>query len=274
MGEVPANQHPELLERLEEEVLSLRASPAWAAYLAAQARFHRYSPRNVLLLSLQAPEATSVAGYRTWRSLGRHVRSGEKGLSILAPLMRRDESLDPQVVGFRWVKVFDVSQTDGTPLPSPVTLLEGEGPNGLIRRLEGVAAILGFEVIRSPLPPGVNGECRWASSRIVLEPSNQGLQQAKTLAHELGHVLLHRGEPDRARAEVEAESVAYVVLASAGADAAPYSAGYVSSWIGHEADPHDALSRSMERIQRASSRVLGLLVPPEGAEGANQILSA
>ena len=269
-----SHEHHELLQRLEREVLSLRASPAWSAYLAAQARFHRYSPRNVLLISLQAPEATSVAGYRTWHALGRQVQKGERGLSILAPLIRRDTSLDPQVVGFRWVKVFDVAQTEGTPLPSPVTLLEGEGPEGLVRRLEDVAAVLGFDVARSPLPPGVNGECRWSTSTIVLEPSNQGLQQAKTLAHELGHVLLHRSEVDRARAEVEAESVAYVVLASAGANAAPYSAGYVASWVSADADPRDALHRSMERIQRAATRVLDLLMPPEGTEGTNSLLSA
>ncbi len=257
-----------LLARLEAEILELRTSPAWTRYLRAQACFHRYSPRNVLLISMQAPNATSVAGFHTWRSLDRQVRKGERGISILAPLLKRDEALDSQVVGFRWVKVFDISQTDGAPLPSPVTLLEGHGPEGLLERLELAAAALGFSLTFESLPDGVNGECRWARSVIAIEPTNDRLQQAKTLAHELGHVLLHRQEPDRSRAEIEAEAVAYVVLAAAGADAAPYSAGYLSSWLGADADPTEAMARSLDRIQRASTRVLSLLVPPEEAEGA------
>jgi hypothetical protein len=274
VGNVTTTDHHGLLERLEAEILEMRQRPAWARYLAAQARFHRYSPRNVLLISLQAPEATSVAGYGTWRSLGRQVRRGERGISILAPLVQRDDALDPRVIGFRWVKVFDVAQTDGAALPSPVSLLEGTGPVGLLDRLEVAAAALGFRVERGSLRPGVNGECRWARSTIVLEAANGGLQQAKTLAHELGHVLLHRTEPDRSRAEVEAEAVAYVVLAATGADAAPYSAGYLSSWIGAETDPGPTLARSMERIQRAASRVLSLLAPPEGAEGATSAVAS
>lgn len=268
LGTVPPADRHELLDQLEAEVCALRQSQAWTRYLTAQARFHRYSARNVLLISLQAPEASSVAGYATWKSLGRQVKRGERGISILAPLLRRDEALDPHVIGFRWVKVFDIAQTEGEPLPSPVSLLEGAGPAGLLGRLETVAATLGFSVERAPLPFGVNGECRWARSVIVLEPSNDGLQQAKTLAHELGHVLLHRHEPDRARAEIEAESVAFIVLAASGADAAPYSAGYLSSWIGADADPGTTLARSVEQIQRAAHRVLSLLTPPEGAEDA------
>lgn len=268
LGAVKSTDRDHLLSRLEDEVLALRQSPAWARYLAAQARFHRYSARNVLLISMQAPEATSVAGYSTWKSLGRQVKRGERGISILAPLVGRDEALDPILKGFRWVKVFDLAQTEGDDLPSPVSLLEGAGPQGLLERLEVAANALGFAVAREALPAGVNGECRWARSTIVLEPSNEELQQAKTLAHELGHVLLHRNEPDRSRAEVEAESVAYIVLAASGADAAPYSAGYLASWIGSDADPGPTLARSVERIGRAAARVLSLLTPPEGAEDA------
>jgi len=258
------DQHAEraaLLERLAGEVLALRETEGWHRYLAAQARFHRYSPRNAMLISLQRPDATSVAGFRTWQALGRQVRRGERGLSILAPLLtRRDDDDERLLAGFRWVSVFDVSQTDGEPLPSPVRLLEGDGPLALRGSLAGAAEVLGFQVAEEPLGPGVNGECRWATATIAVEVANPPLQQAKTIAHELGHALLHRHEPDRSRAEIEAEAVAYVVLAAHGADAAPYSAGYLASWLGPDGDVALAVRRSCDAIQRAAAAILDAIV--------------
>jgi len=253
----------ELLSQLAHEVLALRGSEAWQRYLEVQARFHRYSPRNVMLIALQRPEATSVAGFRTWASLGRQVRKGERAMSILAPMVRRsDGESDLLVVGFRWVSVFDVSQTDGEPLPTPVSLLEGTGPRALRASLERAAASFGFDVVLAELPAGVNGECRWARATIALSRATSPLQQAKTLAHELGHALLHRHEPDRARAEIEAESVAFVVLAAHGADATAYSAGYLASWLGDAGDPTLAIRRSLDAIQRASSEILCAMEEP------------
>jgi hypothetical protein len=259
-----------LLDQLAHEVVALRRSDAWQRYLAVQARFHRYSPRNVMLIALQRPEATSVAGFRTWASLGRQVRRGERALSILAPMVRRsagDEEL--LVMGFRWVSVFDVSQTVGEPLPTPVSLLEGAGPSALRASLERAATTAGFEVVLDELPAGVNGECRWSSATIALSATTAPLQQAKTLAHELGHALLHRHEPDRARAEIEAESVAYVVLAAHGADATAYSAGYLASWLGDSGDPTLAIRRSLDAIQRASSEILCAMEEPTDARRAS-----
>jgi antirestriction protein ArdC len=259
----------ELLERLAGQVLELRRSEAWLHYLAAQARFHRYSPRNVMLIAMQRPEASCVAGYRTWSSLGRQVRQGERAISILAPMLRQTEGEDSFLVaGFRWVSVFDISQTDGAALPSPVSLLDAEGPSGLVASLTEVAAAFGFAVEIGELPEGVNGECRWSSSSIVVERANPPLQQAKTLAHELGHALLHRSEPDRAKAEIEAEATAYVVLAALGADAAPYSAGYLASWLGPDADVSLAIRRSCEAIQHASERILAAM-----SQGAQDLAS-
>ena len=251
--------------RLEEEVIALRKSDAWAAYLAAQARFHRYSPRNVMLISLQRPEATNVAGYTTWAALGRQVRRGERAISILAPLLRRAApDQDAQLTGFRWVNVFDLAQTDGEPLPSPVSLLRGDAPQSLVDDLIGVANEIGFSVAPCHLPEGVNGECRWASSTIAVEKRNDILQQAKTLAHELGHALLHRNEADRARAEIEAEAVAFIVLAAQGADSTPYSAGYLASWVGPEGDVATSIASSCAAIQRAAAHILSLLECQQG----------
>jgi len=246
-----------LLDQLETRVLELQTTATWQRYLAVQSRFHHYSHRNVLLISMQRPEATSVAGFRTWEALGRYVLKGERGISILAPMIvrGRDEE-EGRLTGFRWVSVFDVSQTDGAPLPSPVTLLRRDEPAELTSRLIRVASTLGFDVVLDTLPPGVNGECRWSTATIVVERANAPLQRAKTLAHELGHVLLHRTETDRARAEIEAESVAYIVLAASGADAAAYSAGYVASWLGPNADVRGAIQQSCQAIQSASAAIL------------------
>ena len=248
-----------LLDQLEAAVLDLRDSSAWAAYLAAQARFHRYSPRNVMLISMQRPDATHVAGFGTWRSLGRQVRKGERAIAILAPMVVPDEDGQRQVRGFRWVNVFDISQTEGGDLPAPVRILDGDDAGRLLESLGAVASGLGLTVTEEDLAPGVNGELRWATATIVVAPANPGLQRAKTIAHELGHFLLHRHEPDRARAEIEAEAVAFVVLASLGVDSSAYSAGYLSSWIGEHGDVGEAISRSCSAISSASQRILSAI---------------
>ena len=248
-----------LLDQLEAAVLDLRDSSAWAAYLAAQARFHRYSPRNVMLISMQRPDATHVAGFGTWRSLGRLVRMGERAIAILAPMVVPDEDGQRQVRGFRWVNVFDISQTEGGDLPAPVRILDGDDAGRLLESLGAVASGLGLTVTEEDLAPGVNGELRWATATIVVAPANPGLQRAKTIAHELGHFLLHRHEPDRARAEIEAEAVAFVVLASLGVDSSAYSAGYLSSWIGEHGDVGEAISRSCSAISSASQRILSAI---------------
>ena len=248
-----------LLDQLEAAVLDLRDSSAWAAYLAAQARFHRYSPRNVMLISMQRPDATHVAGFGTWRSLGRQVRKGERAIAILAPMVVPDEDGQRQVRGFRWVNVFDISQTEGGDLPAPVRILDGDDAGRLLESLGAVASGLGLTVTEEDLAPGVNGELRWATATIVVAPANPGLQRAKTIAHELGHFLLHRHEPDRVRAEIEAEAVAFVVLASLGVDSSAYSAGYLSSWIGEHGDVGEAISRSCSAISSASQRILSAI---------------
>ena len=241
-----------LLGELEAHIESLTSSKKWAAYLAAQARFHRYSARNVLLISMQRPDATHVAGYRVWADLGRHVRRGERSISILAPMISSDE----EVRGFRWVHVFDLAQTDGEPLPSPVRLLDQEPPVSLEHRLEAAARSYGLSVVHTELPSEVNGELRWATSTIALHAPNPALQRAKTIAHEIGHFLLHRHESNRARAEIEAEAIAFIVLASQGADTSSYSAGYVASWLRGADDPSHALARSCEAIQRTASEII------------------
>ena len=251
-----------LLDDLTEQVKALRSSDRWARYLRAQSRFHRYSPRNVMLISMQRPEATSVAGFRTWQSLGRQVRKGERGIAILAPMVRpADDEGAARLAGFRWVTVFDISQTTGEDLPEPVNLLTGQDPAGLLSRLHGVARSLGLEVTTDSLPPGVNGELRWGSSTVVLSELAEPLQSTKTLCHELAHFLLHRHHAERRRAEIEAESTAFVVLGALGVDTSPYSAGYVASWLGEGADVATEIERSTTAIWQAAGTILERLDP-------------
>ncbi len=127
-----------LLDTLTEGIEALTTSDAWRAHLDAQGRFRRYSFSNALLLSRQDPDATRVAGFATWKKLGRAVRKGERALWILAPMTgRRTRSDDGEehrpILGFRPVAVFDVAQTDGDPLPEVCRTLQGEGPGRRFR---------------------------------------------------------------------------------------------------------------------------------------------
>jgi hypothetical protein len=254
-----------LLDELEQQILELRSSARWAAYLRAQSRFHRYSPRNVLLIATQRPEATQVAGYHAWRRLGRRVNPGERAISILAPItIKEPEGEHARLAGFRWVSVFDLEQTSGVPLPSPVSILEGDATGALEGRLVAAASMLGFTVRYEQLPRGVNGECRWSTRTLAIEPGNPPAQRVKTLVHEMAHGVLHEGERQRPRAEIEAESAAFVVLGACGMDTSAYSAGYVASWIGDEADVAAAIRSSCDTIQRAAGILLTAIESSSG----------
>lgn len=215
---------------LEEQVAALRSGEDWTRWLQAAARFHDYSFANVLLILAQRPDATAVAGYQRWRQFGRHVDKGERGLRILAPVLRRppaedaapgeraaplgsstaasatasttgDSSGSPtsdgsgspsRIVGYRVTHVWDVSQTSGTPLPEPPSpqLLRGQAPPGLWDRLAELMRDAGFRLERGGCP-GVNGYTDFASRLVRVRDDVDDAQAVKTLAHELGHVRLH-----------------------------------------------------------------------------------
>jgi antirestriction protein ArdC len=250
-----------LLDTLTEGIEALTTSDAWRAHLDAQGRFRRYSFSNALLLSRQDPDATRVAGFATWKKLGRAVRKGERALWILAPMTgRRTRSDDGEehrpILGFRPVAVFDVAQTDGDPLPEVCRTLQGEGPAAGFHYLAERAARLGYGVEVTELPGSTNGDCSFARRRIRVECRNEPAQQVKTLAHELAHALLHEGTDDRALAELEAESTAFVVCRSLGLDTSDYSFGYVACWAGGGTEAVVRIRSSGTRIQRAASVIL------------------
>jgi antirestriction protein ArdC len=260
----------EILATLADGVARLTNSAEWQAWLDVQSRFHRYSWGNTLLIALQRPEATQVAGFHSWLRLGRHVRKGEKGIAIIAPVVRRvrvtDEATgDKKVIAgspsaFRVAHVFDVAQTDGEDLPAvPVHKLEGDDADNLYLQLVAVAHSLGFTVEEDYLDNGVSGDCNHVEARIRVEVRNEPQQQIKTLAHELAHAILHADRTNfvRERAELEAESVAYVVCADLRIDSSSYSFGYLATWSGGGTEAQRAISESAQRIQKAAHQILG-----------------
>lgn len=202
-------------------------SASLTAVLSTMARFHPYSWSNQLLIGAQRPEATRVAGFRTWLSLGRTVRRGEKGIAILAPLLRRgrveadgeDDRGERRLAGFRVVFVFDLSQTDGDPLPEftaasgdpgAATGRSSSGSSRAASRADGSAA-LSERLLRSG--PAYGG-------RIEVRDDIDQAETLTTLLHEAAHELLHRdptiGRPTHVVRELEADAVACVVAESLG----------------------------------------------------------
>jgi antirestriction protein ArdC len=262
----------ELSEQLQEEVGKLTTEGGWAAWLEFQSKLHTYSFYNTLLIQMQHPGATAVAGYKAWQKLGRHVRKGEKShIGIFAPMKRSywTKETDPEtgeekkvrksyVKGFRIVKVFEVSQTDGEPVPErpAVERLKGDD-KGLIEVLKSHAESLGCSV-RFGHADGANGYYKPMTREIVVEKSMEPAAQAKTLAHEIGHHILHGKEEghlmERADKELEAESFAYIVCTNLGLETASYSFHYVACWKGKESD--EGFQASGDRIAKAAKDAL------------------
>lgn len=257
----------EVINGLIDGISRLTSSENWHEWLKVQSRFHHYSFNNTLLIQLQSPEASRVAGFNAWRKLDRFVRKGEKGIWILAPMIYKsdakedgaDDSGARVLRGFKPVPVFDLAQTDGKDLPEVCTRLTGDQPGDAYDQLRLVAHGLGFTVEEEILPGSVNGDCNHVERRIRVEVRNDERQQVKTLAHELGHAILHEpgeGRPDsRPLLELEAESVAYVVCHNLGITTDDYSFGYVATWAGGD-EARDAIKASGSRIQKAADQIL------------------
>lgn len=264
-----ATQHPteDVLDQLREGIATLTSSEKWTRWLQAQSRFHHYSFGNTLLILSQRPDATRVAGYRAWLQLRRQVRKGEKAIAILAPIANRirveDENGEEKVLAgspraFRTAHVFDVAQTDGDDLPTVSDRLCGDDPDDLYSQLVAVAHSLGFTVEEDYLDGSRNGDCNHSTKGIRVEVRNEPAQQVKTLAHELSHAILHGDDFTGSReiAELEAESVAYIVCQNVGLDSSAYSFGYVASWIGGGPEAIKAITASGQRIARAARQIL------------------
>lgn len=255
---------------LEEGIKNIAQSGAWVEYLRAQALFHQYSFANTTLILQQRPDATRVAGFHTWKKLGRHVKKGEKALMILAPMVvskkaeaegegDADEPKTEKVFGFKTVPVFDVSQTEGEPLPSPARVLDGNASGDLFTRLAAFSETNGCPVRVRPIEGCVRGFYEPLRHRITIREGMPLDQVAKTLAHEIAHSILHH-DPEvytshRGDCELEAGSVAFVVLNHFGIDSGAYSFGYLTGWQGGN---ENAIIEGIEKI--ASEMPMGASV--------------
>lgn len=246
-------------------------SEALCAYLRVISRFHKYSFGNALLILWQRPDATQVAGFNRWKELGRHVRKGEHGIMILAPMLlqartreshaaERDESAPTEtpatprrVLRFRAVYVFDVSQTEGEPLPKPEEV-KGD-PGAAIARLRAFITGRGIRLDHEHVPDNALGVSRGGhiSIRAGLTPA----EEFATLAHECAHELLHHGENAERPAlksvrETEAEAVAFVVCTAAGLTVGASASDYIQLNQGDA----DLLAASLDRIQKTAALML------------------
>lgn len=262
----------EVFRRLEEGVASIQDSESFARYLALQAKFHHYSAHNVALILAQLPDATIVASFRRWQEdFERHVRKGEKGIRILAPTFGKDEGTGDAVLrGFVPVPVFDVSQTEGKPIPEPARPLTLEGHEGgeLFDTLLTYAQTerVHVRLARGRLELGdANGDYNPRSREVRLK-ANPMRQMAKTVAHELSHhvhlTYLGAESTDRGERETVAEGSAFVVAHHFGLETGAYSFPYIAGW----ARNRERLVQQLDVIHRVSVRIIDALDATAGGE--------
>ena len=289
-SEKPADKLKEITDRLEQGIMELFDSDRYKEYLRVMSKFHNYSFNNTLLIAMQKPDASLVAGFQSWKNnFKRNVVKGEKGIKILAPspfkIKQEMEKIDPAtqkpVIGadgkpvkeekeitipaFKVVSVFDVSQTEGKELPDiAVDMLTGDVEcfKDVFAALEKTSPVpIGFEKIEG----NSHGYYHLEEKRIAIDEGMSELQTIKTAIHEIAHAKLHdidpnapkeeqAGRPDRRTREVQAESVAYAVCQHYGLDTSDYSFGYVAGWSSGR--DLDELKSSLETIRSTAAEII------------------
>ena len=269
------------------QVEQLRDSEAWTRFLEFARVFHRYSINNLLLILSQRPDATRVAGYRTWQSVGRQVTKGQRGIRIFGGRdvvtreedERTGEETEHRSRRFFPVSVFDISQTE--PIdpdvadPGAIThRLTGDDPLGILAAVVDYLTGQGWTVEREAIAGEVNGYTTTdGTRRVVVDADLSPAHAAKTALHEAAHVLLHAEEDPaeyvqhRGVKETEAESVAYVVAGLLGLDTSAYSIGYVAGWTEGDAE---TIKATAARVLRAAHTLADALTEPvdEATEAA------
>nr|WP_181716216.1 ArdC-like ssDNA-binding domain-containing protein [Cryobacterium sp.]QJS06018.1 hypothetical protein [Cryobacterium sp.] len=261
---------------IAEQVEELRESETWARFLMFAQSFHRYSLGNLLLIFAQCPEASHVAGYRTWQKLNRQVRKGETGIRIFGGRDVREtvenektgEEEEQRRVRFFPVSVFELGQTDlideeeGDPAKL-AQQLTGDDPAGILDAVTDYLTGKGWTVEREKIAGAANGFTTIdGTQRVVIDADLSPAQAAKTALHEAAHVLLHAEEEHaeyvehRGIKETEAESVAYVVAGILGLDTSDYSVGYVAGWSNCEAETIKATAANVLRTAHALADAL------------------
>ncbi len=237
----------ETMKTLEQGIRRLTDSAAWVRYLTFQAQFWTYSANNIVLIAGQRPEATRVMGFRQWPQLGRQVMGGEKAIWILAPSLRKHRNTvtgldEKKVVGFKAVPVFDVSQTEGDPVPEVTKPLVATIEPALSARVVVYALSL-LDSVRMGLYTGAH------LKDVLVQVAKKLLPVVVDQAHEHRHF--------------EAESVAFIVMRTLGVVGDDYDFGYVATWAA-DTDPLTVIKASTGRVQRAAKTVLtALTTTPE-----------
>jgi antirestriction protein ArdC len=306
-----------LHQKLTQSVEALVTGEDWKRALEFAARFRSRSFNNTMLIYVQhyaafgqgrvpEPMPTYVAGFRQWLSLNRQVRKGQSGYAILAPVTARFASSNPadpaswrrlgrgekpahgeavrsKLVGLKPAHVWDISQTDGDPVPETPrpTLLQGQAPEGLWDGLADQLTAHGFElrlVSNAAAIGGANGLTDFMTREVSVRMDMDDAAQVKTLAHELGHVILHGpnrpgatadAAMHRGIAEVEAESVALMVAAAHGLATDDYTVPYVASWASNVPgrSPVEVVGSTAERVRGTAVMVLDKLETPQIGDG-------
>ena len=242
----------ERIQELADATDAARVSEEIMQYLDMCAKFHRYSPSNVWLILLAKPEASLVAGFKKWRTMGRYVRKGERGIPILAPILIKNDNDEgaemEKLFGFKVVYVFDVSQTEGKLLPEPPDWKSPEQNAVLTELLIKFAEIKGINVTVKELSGDIQGV---STGGAILVSPNAG---TKTLIHEIAHELMHQNDDrpkDETILELEAESVAYVVAKHFGLDG--LSSPNYNALHGATAE---MILEHMERIRKSATEII------------------
>ena len=296
-----AQQVREITDKLEQGIKELFESERFKEYLRTMSKFYNYSFNNTLLIAMQKPEATYVAGYTSWqRNFDRQVMKGEKGIKILAPApyktQEEREKIDPvtqkPVIGadgnavtetvevlrpaFKVVSVFDVSQTDGKELPDIIV----DELKGTVENYEAFFDALKQEspvpISFEDIPGGAKGFFSPVESRIAIQEGMSEIQTVKTAIHEIAHAKLHAFKPDEKAApedkkdrhtkEVEAESVAYTVCQRYGIETSDYSFGYIAGWSSGKETKE--LKSSLDTIRKTAAEMI------EGIDAKLKVLLA
>lgn len=265
----------EITEKLEKGIEELFDSKNYKNYLTTMSKFTSYSTNNTMLIAMQRPDATIVAGYTTWKSLGRQVKKGAKAIKILAPLLYKrkekdgtdtdgnDKALAEEKVlaGFKIVNVFDISSTQGEPLPEIAHKLDGtvEGYSDFMESLKEFSPV---PVILQTVEGSANGYYDQTNKYIAIDKNMSQIMHCKTGIHEVAHAILHDRQngtekeslSDAETKEVQAESVAFVVSQYYGIDTADYSFGYIAGWSSGK--DLKELKASMDVIRQAAQTII------------------
>lgn len=264
------------LDRIEDGLAAINSDENWLSYLCFQSKFYNYSFRNTMLIYLQNPQATYVKGYKAWNLLGRYVKKGSKGLSILAPCFRtkhdvgqeeEEKKCEKVISGFRVTYVYDIADTDGSDEYLPVLVKGLTGNSETQQKLyEKILEVISKEYqVTEVMGIAAKGSYNRETGKICVRGDLDYLQKIKTLLHEYAHAIdfkLHsESDVKHNQRELIAESVAYVVSENLGLDTGSYSISYINTWMGDK----DGLKSIADTVQKISAQIINNLAESSGS---------